>query len=50
MAMAPPWNPHVLSGQKRKYLERNVETHPDRIEQPQSHTGAIPPRYACSSV
>lgn len=34
MAMALPWNPHVLSGQKRKYLERYVETHSDWINQP----------------
>ena len=38
-AMAPPWNPPVLSGQKRNYLERNVETQSNRID----HT-PIPPR------
>ena len=35
-----PWQPPVPSGQKRKYLERYVETQPVRFSDPHPHPGA----------
>jgi len=41
-----PWPSPSPQGQKRNYLERNVETKPDRITKPQSHPGAAAAGYA----
>ena len=47
---ALPWNPPSPLGQKRKYLERNVETYPDRIDQRNTHAGTGSPIKPGSDV